>query len=108
MSKNIIVQRMSGNPVLMDQLDAYKAEFQSRYDQIQAEVGLDMQKFHECLIKLDEELNKKYSLKEEFPLPKSQKAWHELITKFECPVMLAKSAENPKQLIMVLMDRGLG
>lgn len=99
------IVRMSGVPVDPESLKAYNTEFKQEYDKIAEECAQDMLKFHEQLQALDEVLAKKYSniLTEE--VPKSNKAWHALIGKYEAPVMIAQSSENPKELVLVIMDR---
>jgi hypothetical protein len=109
MSKTkLIAQRFSGRPVMPDQLAAYESEFKTAFDKIQAEVGLDMLEMHKRLQALDAELLPKYTPKELMELPKSQRAWHKLIMQFECPVLVAKSSENPDTLVLVLMDQPIG
>ena len=96
--------RMSGEPVLLELKDAYKAEFQARFDIIEAEHKLDMLMFHQALIDLDAELKPKYSLIEERPMPKSARQWQKLVFEFEAPIMVANSAENKKELLLIIMD----
>lgn len=96
--------RMSGRPVSAENLAQYETEFKARYDQILEQHGQDMLTVHQELLKLDEELQGKWQRIEVEALPKSAKAWHELLEKFDAPVMLAKSSENVKELILVIMD----
>lgn len=96
--------RMSGKPVSAANLEAYTLEFKSRYDAILETHGKDMLTVHQEVLKLDEELTGKWRQIEVESLPKSAKAWRELITKFESPLMLALSSENPDELVLVIMD----
>lgn len=99
--------RMSGRPVSVENLAQYESEFKIRYDEILAQHGQDMLTVHQELRKLDEELQGKWQRIEVEALPKSGKAWLELLKKFEAPVMLAKSSENVDELVLVIMDEPL-
>jgi hypothetical protein len=96
--------RMSGRPVSAENLASYESEFKERYDTILAQHGQDMMTVHQELLKLDEELQGKWQRIEMEDLPKSRKGWHELLEKFDAPVMLAKSSENVEELVLVIMD----
>lgn len=98
---------MSGLPVSAENLKSYMSEFQARYDQITAEFGQDMLIVHQKLQELDAELQTKYQRVETEGMPKSAKGWHKLLEAFDCPVMVAKSSENPKELVLVIMDEPL-
>lgn len=98
------VMRMSGRPVSLEQFNAYDAEFKARFDLIQAEVGNDMLAFQKKLIELDEELKPKYTVVEEWPLPQTAEEFNAIITAYETPIMVAKSAEAGNEIVMVLMD----
>ncbi len=104
---NLQIQRMSGNPVIQSEYDAYKLEFQTRYDLLAAEAGLDMEKLHKGLIALDEELLPKYKRSETIEMPKSALGWRKLIKRFDCPLMVAPMAADPRILLLVLMDQPL-
>lgn len=99
--------RMSGMPVSPENLAAYNAEFKTAYDAILAEHGNDMLTVHQKLKELDEVLQKKWQTIKTSTVPKSAKAWHKLLEAYDAPVMLAKSSENPKELVLVIMDEAL-
>lgn len=101
------IVRMSGLPVSKANLEAYHADFKAGYDKLEAEAGLDMLKLHEGLKALDVDLTTKYERTDEQELPKSAKAWHKLINDYDCPIMIAKSQDNPKELVVVIMDEPL-
>lgn len=98
---------MSGRPVEPDIYAQYMQEFQAEFDKIQAEAGPDMLLFHSKLQELDKQLNIKYSNFFNETVPQSNKAWRTLIKKYDAPLMLALSAENPNELILVVMDQPL-
>ena len=96
--------RMSGKPVSVKNLEAYTTEFKTRYDEILEKHGKDMLTVHQEILKLDEELTGKWKQIEVETLPKSAKAWRDLIDKFQAPIMLARSSENVDELVLVIMD----
>jgi hypothetical protein len=98
------IVRLSGKPVSTEQLKAYEDEFRETYDKLLETHGTDMQKMHEELIGLDTELASKYANIGVEELPKSQKKWMGLIDSFDAPIMLAKSMDNPKELVLVIVD----
>lgn len=96
--------RYSGRPVSLENLKAHEEEFKKRYDEISEMHGPDMLKIHESLIELDKELAQKWEVILEIDVPKSVKAWKKLIDLYEVPVLVAKSKDNPNELLLVLMD----
>jgi len=101
------IQRFSGMPVAMENLAAYDTEFKARYDDIMAKYSPDMLEVHKHLQELDAELQAKWNQIESEPVPKSAKGWQRLIAKYQAPVMLAQSAENSKELLLIIMDQPL-
>lgn len=99
--------RMSGLPVSEENLAAYNEEFKAAYDIILAENGNDMLVVHQKLQELDANLQQKFQRIETSEVPKSAKGWHKLLEAYETPIMLAKSSENPKELVLVIMDEPL-
>ena len=100
--------RFSGRPPAIDAYEAFEAEFKARYDLIQAECGLDMEKMHKALQALDAELLQKYPVQIDFKMPATKKLWKQLVAKYEAPIMLAASSEDPTQLVAVIMDMPIG
>ena len=98
------VMRMSGRPVLIDKLQQYDAEFKESFDVIEAECKQDMLEFHKRLLALDEQLKPKYSVMEDWPLPRSLSQMKAIIDKYQCPIMFAQSKDNPDELMLILMD----
>jgi Skp family chaperone for outer membrane proteins len=101
------VVRFSGMPVQPEALDAFNTEFKQEYDKLQEVHGNDMLEMHKGIQAMEAELQKKYSNIVAEKLPASKKAWLELLGKFDAPVMLARSSENTKELILVIMDQPL-
>jgi hypothetical protein len=99
--------RFTGLPVAPENLKAYDEEFKTAYDAIVEKHGNDMLTVHQELLKLDEELAKKWASIESSDMPKSAKAWKKMIEKFGAPIMIANSSDNPDELVLVIVDRQL-
>ena len=99
--------RFSGLPVSKANLEAYDAEFKAAYDQISAEHGQDMLKMHEEILKVESALQAKYTQIEKFQMPTSAKQWKAIIDACEAPIMIARSLDNPNEIVLVIMDRPL-
>jgi hypothetical protein len=100
--------RYSGLPVDPTMLEKYDKAWKEAYDAIMAEHGQDMLTVHGELEKLEAKLQSEYGNIELRELPKSTKAWMQFIDSLDCPIMLAKSSENPKELVIVVVDRPFG
>lgn len=98
------LQRMSGKPVYQDELEAYTNEFRVEYDKAEAVHQKDMVGLNEAIIKFEKELQAKYKLVVDMKLPKSAKAWKELIVQIGAPILVAVSAEEGNEVIAVIMD----
>lgn len=101
------LMRFSGRPVLLENLEAFEAEFKQEFDKIAANVGADMPAFADQLKVLDESLKLKYRFTEDLGMPKSAKAWSKLMDHYGCPIMFARSAEKSTEIVAVLMDEGV-
>lgn len=101
------VVRYSGRPVDELSFKAFENEYVQEYDKIAEACGQDMLEFHKQLQTLDAKLEQKYANIMTEELPKTAKAWRELTLKYDAPIMLARSSDNPKELIMVVMDQAL-
>lgn len=106
--------RYSGQPVLLESRQAYHADYQSYFDKADERArtkhsagaytdayALLMQRY----LRFGEYvLNLKHNKQIEMELPKSAKAWSDLIAKFDdVPVMVARVADG-KSVVMVIMD----
>jgi len=100
--------RFSSMPVDPENLQKYNDEWKSGFDAIEAKFKPDMLVVHQEAEKLEQALQEKYVQIALATLPKSQKQWVELLNKFDAPIMIAKSSENPKELVLVIMDQQLG
>jgi hypothetical protein len=87
----------------MDQYQAYQAEYVAAADKIADRAKLDMFKSQRMYRYIEFLLKKKYNNEVEIALPKSKKAYMELIKSFGTPVTLAITADG-KDVICLLLD----
>lgn len=80
-------------------------EFQSRYDELQKECGLDMQKMHQELEKLDDELADKYDVVAVWDLPTSKVQWKKLIEEYGS--FMVSTHVNTGELLVCVLDIGI-
>lgn len=99
--------RYSGLPVKLEHLESYKQEWTAQFDELKAKHGNDMLSLQSDLAAVELELNKKYSVTEEWGFLKSKKAVQAKMAEHGCPILIAQSSENPKELVYVIMDSGL-
>jgi hypothetical protein len=100
--------RFSGAPVSAQDIEAHAIEFKAKYLEIEKRLHPDMLAIQGEVQAMENELAAKYDLTIEVPFPKSQKQWRELSEKYEAPLLVARSSENPKQLVLVIMDNPIG
>lgn len=99
--------RFSGRPVELENLKRYEDEWKSNYDAVLEKHGADMLTIQQELAKLETELQGKYKLIENLPIPASRKQVNKMIEEYQCPIMFAKSKDAPHEVVMVLMDMPL-
>jgi hypothetical protein len=102
------IMRMSGLPVQLQDLENYKAEFGAGYDAAQLECGKDMLALQTKLQELENSLLAKYSNTGVQELPKSAKGWKQLLLAYQAPVLLAQSADNPNEMVLMVVDTPIG
>lgn len=100
--------RMSGLPVGVEHLEAYKAEFAAGFDAAKDKHGNDMLSLQSDVQELEDALVAKYEKVGVVELPKSAKAWKALMGKFEAPIMVAQSSEGNNEQVLVIVDVPLG
>ena len=99
------VIRQSGNAVDIEANKAYVEEFQSRYDELKTECGLDMEKMHKKLEELDAELELKYDVISVWDLPDSKIKWKKLIAEYGS--FMVSEHVHTGELLLVVMDIGI-
>lgn len=112
---------MSGLPIDPACAKLFDSEFKEGYDAAMLKHAksknadgtinfnaVDMLGVQSDLAELETALKAKYSVEGTAELPKSAKGWHKLVTELEAPLLIAKSSENPNELIIVLVDTPIG
>lgn len=97
--------RLSGLPVELVDLDAYRKEWHDKYLALETECGKDMLTLQKRAQELEQELIKSYKMIIEVDMPKSAKSWALAIDRFQTPLMLARSSVNPKEIVLVICDQ---
>lgn len=96
--------RMSGLPISLADIEACKKEFTEAYDVLAAKHGPDMLALQTDVAEVEKQIQSKYSYVQDWKfLNKKQ-----ILAKIEelgCPVLVAKSAQNPKELVYVIWDQ---
>tara|TARA_R110002153_G_scaffold75413_3_gene195119 strand:+ start:3996 stop:4304 length:309 start_codon:yes stop_codon:yes gene_type:complete len=101
----VTIIKQSGNPV--DESDAKKFldEWKSGFDKLFDAEG-DMAIVTEKAQAYEEELMKKYKVEEVVDLPKSMKAWKNLLDEHQSGIMVDQHAKTGN-LMFVILDLGL-
>jgi len=97
--------RISSLPLEVVDLQAHKEEWISEYDKLALECGEDMLMLQKKCEELATKLQEKYKCIDKQEMPKNRKQWAALVAKYEAPVLIAPSAENPKELVLVICDQ---
>lgn len=95
---------MSGLPVQVEHLEQYRAEWTAGFDAVKAECGENMLAMQPKLQALEDALMAKYSTVGEVQLPTSARGWRKLTEAFMAPIMVAQSAADPKEYVLVVVD----
>lgn len=104
MKKQLIVYRQSGEPVRPEAQAAFRADWAAFYDKAGERANGNMLKLKRFLNYGERALVRKHNGEVVLPLPKSIKAWSELIEQFEgVPIMVAQRADH-SGLVLILMD----
>lgn len=99
--------RYSGRPVNAQALADFDKEWKDGFDAASERHKTDMLSLQQDLAKLEEELLKKYKVVEDWEFIKTKKEMKKKMEEHGCPIMVAQSSENPKELVYVLMDQSL-
>lgn len=104
----IKVYSQTGKPTDAKAAKKYQDEFRDKYDELwekKTNGKINIDEFKAELAEFESELKSRYPMFLQIDMPKSGKAWKELIMAFECPVTLAITEEDHK-LALFLMDSG--
>ena len=98
-----MISKQSGKPVDSEDADKYEAEWKEGFDDLFGAYKEDMKTMEEKSNEFEERLQKKYKISQKIKLPKSIKAWKELIDEHGKDVMLALDKDG-KNLHVILLD----
>lgn len=94
--------RASGLPVDEEQYNAYKAEWTDIVDKARDKCGFDMLRMQKLLARIENILNKRYTLIDEWEYEVSETEWVRRIEKYG-NIMSAITKED-KSLVYIIMD----
>ncbi|MBV6514163.1 MAG: hypothetical protein FMNOHCHN_03753 [Ignavibacteriaceae bacterium] len=101
--KKLKVMRLSGRPVDIDELEAYKEKWRITYDKVIERCKLDMLRVHKLLLRVERIMQKQYKLVQDWDLPTTEDTWSELVNKYGA-IMVVKNAETG-ELVLVINDQ---
>lgn len=99
--------RHSGLPLKEEVAQEYRDKWRFYYDKVLEKYSPDMEKVQERLEKLSDIMNKRYNTIEEVELPKSRKAWKELMSEYGGYAVCVATDLEGKDLRFILLDQGL-
>ena len=99
----VMISRQSGKPLDSEDINKYEAEWKVGFDDLFGAYKEDMKTMEEKSLEFEERLQAKYKISKKIPLPKSIKAWKELIDEHGKDVMIALDREG-KNLHVILLD----
>jgi hypothetical protein len=106
--EKVKVMRYSGLPVDLQNMKAYQEEWEREFDRLKDLHTPDMLSLQSALATLENELKVKWKLIEEWPYLNNIAAIKKKIEEYQCPIMVAKSADNPEEIVYVLVDQIIG
>ena len=101
----VTIIKQSGNPVDEDVTKKFLDEWKEGFDNIFDAKG-DMAVVTEKAKEFEEELLKKYKIEKQVNLPKSLKAWKELLENHKSGIMVDIHAKTG-EIMFVILDQGL-
>ena len=101
----VTIIKQSGSPVNESEAKKFLDEWREGFDKL-FEAGGDMPTVTEEAKKFEEKLLKKYKLEEKVDLPKSLKAWKELLDNHKSGIMVDLHAKTG-DLMFIILDQGL-
>ena len=101
----VTIIKQSGNPVDESEAKKFLDEWKEGFDKLFDAKG-DMAIVSEKAKAFEEELLKKYKIEKQVNLPKSLKAWKELLENHKSGIMVDIHAKTG-DLIFVILDQGL-
>ena len=100
----VTIIKQSGSPVDESEAKKFLDEWREGFDKL-FETGGDMPTVTEEAKKFEEKLLKKYKIEEKVDLPKSLKAWKELLDNHKSGIMVDLHAKTG-DLMFIILDQG--
>jgi len=101
----VTIIKQSGNPVDEKEAKDFLNEWRKGFDQLFDADG-DMATVTEKATEYEQELMKKYKIEKSVVLPKSMKAWKNLLDEHQSGIMVDQHAKTG-ELMFVILDLGL-
>jgi hypothetical protein len=101
----VTIIKQSGSPVDESEAKKFLNEWRVGFDKL-FETGGDMPTVTEEAKKFEEKLLKKYRIEEQVDLPKSLKAWKELLDNHKSGIMVDLHSKTG-DLMLIILDQGL-
>jgi len=101
----VTIIKQSGNPVDEKEAKDFLNEWRKGFDQLFDADG-DMAAVTEKATEYEQELMKKYKIEKSVVLPKSMKAWKNLLDEHQSGIMVDQHAKTG-ELMFVILDLGL-
>jgi len=101
----VTIIKQSGNPVDESEAKKFLDEWKEGFDKLFDEKG-DMAIVSEKAKSFEEELLKKYKVEKQVNLPKSMKAWKQLLDNHKSGIMVDQHSKTG-DLMFVILDQGL-
>ena len=99
----VTISRQSGKPVDSEDVQKYEDEWKEGFDDLFGAHQDDMKTMEEKSNEFEERLQAKYKISQKIKLPKSIKAWKELMDEHGKDIMLALDKDG-KNLHVILLD----
>ena len=101
----VTIIKQSGNPVDESEAKKFLDEWKEGFDKLFDEKG-DMAIVSKKAKSFEEELLKKYKVEKQVNLPKSMKAWKQLLDNHKSGIMVDQHSKTG-DLMFVILDQGL-
>ena len=101
----VTIIKQSGSPVDEKEAEKFIEEWKEGFDKL-FEAGGDMPTVTEEAKKFEEKLRKKYDLEKVIQVPKSMKAWKDLLEEHNSSIMVDIHAKTGK-LLFIILDQGI-
>jgi polyhydroxyalkanoate synthesis regulator phasin len=101
----VTIIKQSGNPVDESEAKKFLDEWKEGFDKLFDAKG-DMAVVSEKAKAFEEELLKKYKVEKQVDLPKSMKAWKQLLEDHKSGIMVDQHAKTG-DLMFIILDQGL-